>query len=375
MADSTGSPSEQDRGIPRASNRHDGLSRDARHPAVVPPGHAAGGVPGEGQRLEEPRVVYVPPERGRIFDAEGRVVADNRQVKTISSTGRRSARRRSATRSSSASPDPLQETVGDLQRRDARASAHRRIPSAPRARSTARCCHCPSRRTSTRRPSTSSWSAARTIPASPSSEEWKRVYPYAPLASHVIGYIGRDHRGHLDGVPRPRATTATSASASSASSGAWSRCCTARGARGLRDRRGRRDRPRADFDQGVDPVAGKDVQLTIDLDVQQYAEQALQTELPTGRTCRRATGEPERRGRRRTDGAQPDRSDDEPKSRSTPARRSGTPRVRPVQGSRRVGRRRGLPHRPDRGDGQLPDVRQPLAGLGHRRRSTRSCSR
>ena len=34
-----------------------------------------------------------------------------------------------------------------------------------------------------------------------------------------------------------------------------------------------------DFDQEVAPVAGQDVQLSIDLDVQQYAEQALQTEL------------------------------------------------------------------------------------------------
>ena len=25
------------------------------------------------------RVVYVPPERGRIFDAKGRILADNRQ--------------------------------------------------------------------------------------------------------------------------------------------------------------------------------------------------------------------------------------------------------------------------------------------------------
>src|ERR1700760_4649512 len=29
------------------------------------------------------RVVYVPPERGRIFDAKGRILADNKQVQTI----------------------------------------------------------------------------------------------------------------------------------------------------------------------------------------------------------------------------------------------------------------------------------------------------
>ena len=39
-------------------------------------------------------------------------------------------------------------------------------------------------------------------------------------------------------------------------------------------------------DQHVDPVAGIDIQLSIDLDVQQYAEQALQTELRNDATCR-----------------------------------------------------------------------------------------
>ena len=44
-------------------------------------------------------------------------------------------------------------------------------------------------------------------------------------------------------------------------------------------------------DEHVDPVAGRDVQLTIDLDVQQYAEQALETKLkqrrnlPTDSPC------------------------------------------------------------------------------------------
>lgn len=40
----------------------------------------------------------------------------------------------------------------------------------------------------------------------------------------------------------------------------------------------------------IDPVAGFDIQLSIDLDVQQYAEQALETELRSGATCRSPTG-------------------------------------------------------------------------------------
>ena len=29
------------------------------------------------------RTVYIPPERGRVFDADGRVLADNRRVLTV----------------------------------------------------------------------------------------------------------------------------------------------------------------------------------------------------------------------------------------------------------------------------------------------------
>jgi penicillin-binding protein 2 len=36
-------------------------------------------------------------------------------------------------------------------------------------------------------------------------------------------------------------------------------------------------------DQNIDPVAGFDVQLSINLDIQQYAEQALETELRSRR--------------------------------------------------------------------------------------------
>ena len=33
-------------------------------------------------------------------------------------------------------------------------------------------------------------SGSRTSPACRSSTEWRRTYPYAPLASHVVGYMG-----------------------------------------------------------------------------------------------------------------------------------------------------------------------------------------
>ena len=55
---------------------------------------------------------------------------------------------------------------------------------------TAATSRCRSPRTSPRTSPSRSRSASRTSPASRSSDGWKRVYPYAPLASHVIGYMG-----------------------------------------------------------------------------------------------------------------------------------------------------------------------------------------
>ena len=126
-----------------------------------------------------------------------------------------------------------------------------------------------------------------------------------------------------------------------------------------------------DVDQDVDPVAGQDIQLTIDLDVQQYAEQALETKL------RNSQNLPTDIRGQDIAAAQPGRPDDELQVRvSSPARRSAAPGVDPVQGAGRFGRGRGqLQHGPDHGHGQLPDVRQPLAGVrASARRSTNRCS-
>ena len=103
-----------------------------------------------------------------------------------------------------------------------------------------------------------------------------------------------------------------------------------------------------------------DIQLTIDLDLQQYAERLLQTQLRLkravhGRRTRRSTASPTAptRGRRWT--------------RTWPSAPGR------LQGAGRVGDRDEPRDRADRGDGELPDVRQPL--VRGRRRQRRSSSR
>ena len=109
-------------------------------------------------------------------------------------------------------------------------------------------------------------------------EQWKRVYPYAPLASHVVGYLGAITEGHFDEY-RTQGYNAdervgqfgVEKSMESVLHGTWGKKVYEIDASGAI--------VGEDFDQEIEPVAGQDVQLSVDLDVQQYAEQALQTEL------------------------------------------------------------------------------------------------
>ena len=129
-----------------------------------------------------------------------------------------------------------------------------------------------------------------------------------------------------------------------------------------------------DFDQEVDPVAGQDVQLSIDLDVQQYAEQALQTELRNQQNLPYGPS-PSQGGV--AGGGQMAHNPVDPttnfKTRVFASSKEwGDRRVDPVQGARRRRGGRGLQHRSDRGHGQLPDVRQPLAGVGDQLREVQA---
>ena len=183
-------------------------------------------------------------------------------------------------------------------------------------------------------------------------EDWERVYPYAPLASHIIGYLGAipaDDESTPD-VNETKVYTdagynANEKAGSSGIEKSFER--DLRGTPGPRRLRGRRRRSGVvgEVLRAADP-AGQDVQLTIDLDIQQFAEQALETELRQRRIVTPYTDEKD------------------PKHYSTL-----------LQGTRRLGRGRGARNGSDHRHGELPDVRQPLVQRrASRRPSSRSCS-
>jgi penicillin-binding protein 2 len=123
------------------------------------------------------RTVQLAPMRGRVFDRNGMVMADNRRVLsvTIDRAEIRSAAKRKIlfTRLSG----PLQTPVEDLEARytDVQYDPYLPLPLADDVPET-----------------TAIYLGERRedYPGVEVSEGWQRVYRYAPLASHIVGYMG-----------------------------------------------------------------------------------------------------------------------------------------------------------------------------------------
>ena len=214
------------------------------------------------------RTVQLAPMRGRVFDRHGMVLADNRRVLSVTidreEIRSEQIRERLFTRLSG----PLQTPVEDLEARyvDDQFDPYRPLPLADDVPETV-AIYLGERR--------------EDYPGVAVSEGWQRVYRYAPLASHIVGYMGA--------IPAETAEQYTS-----------------KGYK-LNERVGKagveqqyEDQLRGKPGQIIyevdarnrivrevsrrDPVPGNDVVLSIDLQVQQYAEQTLQQGLREART-------------------------------------------------------------------------------------------
>ena len=213
------------------------------------------------------------------------------------------------------------------------------------------------RRTSTRTSPSPIRSAARTSPASRSRRSWKRVYPYAPLASHVVGYMGaitaedeatRYVDAGLRHVARRRGRRSGRRRAVMEE--------VLHGTVGRGRLRGRRRQP-ASCARSADP--SRSTAWT-----SSCRSTSTSSSTPSG-CCRPSCG---------SRGAAPAPNPEVTKPDGTRRTARPEPRrrhVRPLQGAGRLGDGDELPDRPDRGDGQLPDVRQPLVLGRHRRREVR----
>lgn len=232
------------------------------------------------------RTVYVPPERGRIFDSDGRVVADNRQILTVTvdwAVVRRTATRRLLFERLSG---PLETPVDDLMRRydpcypdPADCSDKDKPYYKPNAGQLYdSLLPLPLKEDVSEEVVAFLLERAEDYPGVDVTVQYKRVYPYAPLASHVIGFMGAISAERLSsyrnqGYKRNERVGQFGVEQSMERElhGRWGKRVYEVDAAGTIVRELE--------DQRIEPVAGFDIQLTIDLDVQLYAEQALETQL------------------------------------------------------------------------------------------------
>jgi penicillin-binding protein 2 len=221
--------------------------------------------PGLEQRVQEvrTRTVKLTSERGRIFDIKGRIMADNERLLTI--TLDRAviagplARQQMWNRLSGA----LNKSVEELEDRYL-SKRYNQLQPVPLKEDVSEDLAIFLRERS------------EDYPGIDIVENWRREYPYAPIASHVVGFLGAIRKSetayykNLGYDPDARVgqfgIEQTYESVLRGKSGYVKYEVDARG-RILR------------LIERKEPIPGNDLQLSINLDIQQFTEQALQNEL------------------------------------------------------------------------------------------------
>ena len=204
------------------------------------------------------RTVPLLPERGRIFDAEGRILADNERVLTVGVDWQvirdSDARAEIFTRLSGWIDTPVDEM-------EERFDSGIYSPFLPM----------PVAEDVDERTAIAIQERVEDLPGVTIIEDWRRVYPYAPLASHVVGYMGAITAETKDtyvdagyNLNERVGQFGIEMSMEEELHGRWGYVTyevdnASRIVRTVEE---------------VPPINGYDIQLTIDLDQQQFAEQA-----------------------------------------------------------------------------------------------------
>ncbi|MEO6652639.1 MAG: penicillin-binding transpeptidase domain-containing protein [Ilumatobacteraceae bacterium] len=222
----------------------------------------------ESVTFAKTRTVRLAPERGRVFDADMRILADNRRVLTVAVDWqilrRKSQRDEIFKRLSGWVQVPVEEM-------EARFQSDVYSPFLPM----------PIKEDVDEPTAFALLERVEDFPGVEILTESRRVYPYSPHAAHVVGYMGAITADQLDerldeGYNRNERVGqfGIELELEQVLHGSWGYKKVEVDAA---------NRPIRTLEE-VPPVNGFDVQLTIDLDVQQYAEQILETTLRARRT-------------------------------------------------------------------------------------------
>jgi penicillin-binding protein 2 len=209
------------------------------------------------------RTVPLLPERGRIFDADGRILADNDRVLTVGVEWE-------VIRSSDDRAEIFRRLSGwvnvPIEEMEARYDSGVYSPFLPM----------PVAEDIDERTAIALEERIEDLPGVTILEQSRRVYPYAPLASHVVGYMGRitaETKDYYQGkgyyLNERVGQFGIELSMEEDLHGVWGSVTyeVDNASRIVREV------------ERIPPINGNDVQLTIDLDQQQFAEQALETQL------------------------------------------------------------------------------------------------
>jgi penicillin-binding protein 2 len=209
------------------------------------------------------RTVPLLPERGRIFDADGRILADNERVLTVAVDWE-------LIRSNDDRAEIFRRLSGwvnvPIEEMEQRYESGIYSPFLPM----------PVAEDVDERTAIAIKERIEDLPGVTILEQSRRVYPYAPLASHVVGYMGRITAETKDQYQRAGyylnervGQFGIELSMEDELHGKWGSVTyeVDNGSRIVREV------------ERIPPINGNDVQLTIDLDQQQFAEQALETQL------------------------------------------------------------------------------------------------
>jgi penicillin-binding protein 2 len=222
----------------------------------------------ESVTFAKTRTVRIAPERGRIFDRDGRILADNERILTVAVDWQMLRRKTQRTEIFNALSGWVQVHVDEMERRF---QSNVYSPFLPM----------PIREDIDEPTAIAILERSEQFPGVEILTEWRRVYPYAPHAAHVVGYMGAITKEQLDqrldeGYLRNERVGqfGVERSMEAVLHGTW-------GYKTLEVDAA--NRPVRIIEE-VPPINGFDVQLTIDLDIQQYSEQAIETTLELRRT-------------------------------------------------------------------------------------------
>ena len=232
------------------------------------------------------RTVTLLPQRGRIFDSQGRILADNARVLTVTidrsvvppACGPNAPRSREIryTKFWNLLSGPLNVPPDNL---EARFCSNRYVPQEP----------VPLKEGITEEQGLYLMERREQYPGIEVIETYRRLYPYAPLASHMVGYLGAipaDNKATRDvnetDVYKQKGYLLSERVGVAGVERTYEDVL--HGTSGRRvyevDANGRVLRTVEE----VPPVNGQDIQLSVDLRIQQFAEQTLETELRFRRT-------------------------------------------------------------------------------------------